>query len=120
MRQKTSPEAQALKTQVSDLENQLQQKDSEIDSLRKALSRTTEERYTSAKASGSIEENTALPSATQIQTALKNAGYSLTVDGKMGKQTRTAVKDFQKANSLQADGKVGKKTWTLLEPYLNK
>jgi peptidoglycan hydrolase-like protein with peptidoglycan-binding domain len=120
MRQKDNPEIQTLKTQVSDLENQLQKKDSEIDSLRKSLSRTTEEKYNSSKLSGGSELNSVVPSVSQIQTALKNAGYAVGVDGKMGSKSRSAIKDFQKANELQADGKVGKKTWALLEPYLNK
>ncbi|HQQ06618.1 MAG TPA: peptidoglycan-binding domain-containing protein, partial [Candidatus Omnitrophota bacterium] len=41
-------------------------------------------------------------------------------DGKLGKQTRSAIRDFQKANGLTVDGKVGKKTWAQLEPFLNK
>jgi peptidoglycan hydrolase-like protein with peptidoglycan-binding domain len=120
MRQKESPETMTLKTQISDLESQVKQKDAEIDSLRRALSRTTEDKYSSVKMSRGSEYTTVLPTATQIQTALKNAGYSIVVDGKMGSATKAAIKDFQKANSLEADGKVGKKTWSMLEPYLNK
>jgi peptidoglycan hydrolase-like protein with peptidoglycan-binding domain len=39
-----------------------------------------------------------------IQTALNKDGYSLAVDGKMGKQTHDALKKFQKANGLPATG----------------
>jgi peptidoglycan hydrolase-like protein with peptidoglycan-binding domain len=120
MRQKDNPEIQALKTQINDLESQLDKKDSEIDSLRKALSKTTEDKYKSAKLSGSSGSSAAVPSVSQIQTALQNAGYTIEVDGKMGSQTKSAIKDFQKANELEADGKVGKRTWAVLEPYLNK
>ena len=120
MRQKEAPETSALKNQISDLESQVKQKDAEIDSLRKSLSRTTEEKYNSVRQSRTSEGNAAVPSISQIQTALKSAGYSVEIDGKMGTKTRSAIKDFQKANSLEADGKVGKKTWMLLEPYLNK
>jgi peptidoglycan hydrolase-like protein with peptidoglycan-binding domain len=120
MRKKESPETMTLKSQISDLESQVQKKDSEIDSLRRALAQTTEEKYNSAKQSRVSAESSVVPTPTQIQTALKNAGYNVEVDGKMGKQTKTAIKDFQKANSLEADGKVGKKTWAQLEPYLNK
>lgn len=57
----------------------------------------------------------------QIQTALKNAGYYQgLVDGKMGKKTHQAIKDFQKANNLSVDGKVGKQTWLVLKGYLEK
>jgi peptidoglycan hydrolase-like protein with peptidoglycan-binding domain len=60
------------------------------------------------------------PSAKEIQTALKNAGYyAATIDGKIGPQTKKAIEEFQKANALQADGKVGPKTWAVLSKYLN-
>ncbi|MFA5100018.1 MAG: peptidoglycan-binding domain-containing protein [Candidatus Omnitrophota bacterium] len=120
MRKKESPETLTLKTQISDLEGQLQQKDTEIDSLRRALAKTTEEKYNTAKLARSSAGSVAVPSATQIQTALMNAGYNIEVDGKIGKATRSAIKDFQKASGLAVDGKVGKKTWAALEPYLNK
>ncbi len=61
------------------------------------------------------------PTPRQIQAALKNAGYySGVIDGKIGKQSRQAIRDFQKANNLTADGKVGKKTWAALKEYLQK
>jgi peptidoglycan hydrolase-like protein with peptidoglycan-binding domain len=116
---KQKKELQVLQGQVSTLQEQVQQKDAEIDSLRQALSRTTEQKYNEMK-QAPAEPTIDVPSVSQIQTALKNAGYSVSVDGKMGKQTRKAVKDFQKANGLDADGKVGKKTWALMEPYFNK
>jgi peptidoglycan hydrolase-like protein with peptidoglycan-binding domain len=60
------------------------------------------------------------PSAKEIQTALKNAGYyAASIDGKIGPQTKKAIEEFQKANALEADGKVGQKTWAVLSRYLN-
>jgi peptidoglycan hydrolase-like protein with peptidoglycan-binding domain len=60
------------------------------------------------------------PSAIEIQTALKNAGYyTSVVDGKFGPMSKKAVAEFQKANGLEADGKVGPKTWAVLGKYLN-
>ena len=61
------------------------------------------------------------PKTKQIQIALENAGYNPgRIDGRMGRQTREAIKAFQRANNLIADGKVGKKSWNLLKEYLYK
>lgn len=47
----------------------------------------------------------------QIQTILKQKGYYFgNIDGIFGTATRTAVRNFQKANGLTVDGIVGKKT----------
>jgi len=55
----------------------------------------------------------------RIQTALKNAGYYPgSIDGKIGPQTKQAVKEFQRTHGLSVDGKVGPKTWTQLAQYL--
>jgi len=63
---------------------------------------------------------TAKPTAIEIQTALKNAGfYTAAIDGKIGSLTKKAVEEFQKANGLKIDGKVGPKTWEVLSKYLN-
>ena len=60
------------------------------------------------------------PTAVEIQTALKNAGYYTEgIDGKLGPKTKKAIEDFQKANALKADGKIGPKTWSVLSKYLN-
>lgn len=60
------------------------------------------------------------PTAVEIQTALKNAGYYTEgIDGKVGPKTKKAVEEFQKANGLQIDGKIGPKTWGVLSKYLN-
>lgn len=59
------------------------------------------------------------PTANEIQTALKNAGfYTGNVDGKIGPKSKKAIKDFQQANGLKVDGKVGPKTWEALGKYL--
>lgn len=60
------------------------------------------------------------PTAQEIQTALKNAGYYLgNIDGKIGPLTTEAIKDFQKANNLEIDAKVGPQTWKILRRYLS-
>jgi len=58
------------------------------------------------------------PKTDEIQRALKNAGfYQGSVDGKMGPQTREAVREFQRIHGLQEDGVVGKATWAKLRTY---
>jgi len=60
------------------------------------------------------------PSKTEIQQALKAAGfYQGSIDGKFGPLTREAVKEFQRINGLKVDGIVGKQTWAKLAPYLD-
>ena len=41
----------------------------------------------------------------QLQTQLNGAGAQLTVDGKMGPATRTALRDFQKQHNLKVTGR---------------
>ena len=53
----------------------------------------------------------------ELQTILSKAGYNIGatgIDGKFGRRTETAVKEFQQANNLTADGIVGKATWSAL------
>lgn len=60
------------------------------------------------------------PTKHEIQQALKGAGfYKGAVDGKIGPQTREAIKEFQRVNGLSADGVVGRQTWERLAPYLD-
>jgi murein L,D-transpeptidase YcbB/YkuD len=109
-----------IKGQVAALEAQLENKDREIIVLREDLDRVIQERLVSVKERVSVEPKSR-PNAKQIQTALDNAGYNLgKIDGRIGKQTREAIRSFQRANNLVADGKVGKKTWELLRNYLEK
>ncbi len=45
-----------------------------------------------------------------IQTALKKAGYDVTVDGAVGEVTLSALKQFQKDKGLTVDGICGDAT----------
>jgi|GEM_PF-531032 len=51
---------------------------------------------------------------TNLQTALKNAGYNIDVDGSFGPQTLAAVKQYQQKNGLTVDGMVGPQTQSAL------
>jgi peptidoglycan hydrolase-like protein with peptidoglycan-binding domain len=119
-------EMQGLKNQVSVLEAQVQSKDEEKNSLRDQLNKATveQQKIEPAKKESKkriIGEAKRHPKAKQIQTALENAGYNPgPIDGHMGKQTKEAIKAFQKANNLKETGKVDKETWNLLKESLNK
>ncbi|MDD5668692.1 MAG: peptidoglycan-binding protein [Candidatus Omnitrophica bacterium] len=127
-RKQSSLESQELRNQISLLEAKVQEKDREIEALRESLSHASEEKASNFSLTGGTDgEKTVTaainehPSIKQIQKALINAGYDIgSVDGKMGKKTREAVKSFQKAHNLKTDGKVGSKTWGLLKEYLYK
>ncbi len=118
-------EIQGLRNQVSALESQIQSKDEEINSLREASTKATAEEKTEVTKKSSkkkvIGEAKSHPTSKQIQVALKNAGYNPgSIDGRMGKQTKDAIKAFQKANNLNENGKADKETWNLLREYLYK
>ena len=49
------------------------------------------------------------------QQFLLKLGYKVSIDGDFGKQTRKAVKKFQKKAGLKADGVIGPKTWRLIK-----
>lgn len=116
-------EMQGLKNKVTVLEAQVQSKDEELNSLKDSLNKPVEQ--PKVETAEPVKEQSAANikhlKARDIQTALKNAGYDPgKIDGRMGKQTRDAVKAFQKANNLTVNGKVNKKTWALLSEYLNQ
>lgn len=46
----------------------------------------------------------------EVQNALVDAGYKIKVDGKMGRQVRTALKKYQKKNRLKVTGRIDKAT----------
>jgi peptidoglycan hydrolase-like protein with peptidoglycan-binding domain len=65
------------------------------------------------------DQEVRMPSAMEIQTALKKAGFFKGVlDGKIGPETKEAVKKFQQANGMTPDGVVGSKTWGVLSKNL--
>ncbi|MCM8831570.1 MAG: peptidoglycan-binding protein [Candidatus Omnitrophica bacterium] len=103
-----------LQDRLRDVEFQLEQKDQEIRALADELENIKRE----INLSTTTVEYTK-PSAKEIQIALKNANfYQGPIDGKIGKQTINAIKEFQKANNLKVDGVVGYKTWMKLKKYL--
>lgn len=126
-RKQKNLEIQGLRNQISVLEAQIQSKDEEISSLKDALAKAAQEKARARVGTKLVDKKKVVgeiksrPNVKQIQIALKNAGYEPgPIDGRMGKQTRDAIKAFQVAHNLSADGKVGKQTWGLLSDYLYK
>ncbi len=110
-------ELQGLRNQVTALESQLSAKDEELNGLKGSAVKAPEEQMVKKD----VNEIKDRPNGKEFQMALKNAGYDPgKIDGKLGKQSRDAIKAFQKANNLTVNGKVGKKTWSFLRDYLNK
>ncbi len=65
-----------------------------------------------------VGKTSAKPTTREIQQALKNAGfYQGIIDGKMGPQTREAIKEFQRVHGLNDDGVAGRQTWAKLGQY---
>lgn len=61
------------------------------------------------------------PTDKTIQAALKKIGlYHGKIDGKLGRRSKKAIKEFQSQNKLVVDGKVGPKTWSLLKKALEE
>ncbi len=120
-RQKTQEtQAQSYEERVNALERELALKDDEILELRNDLYRAEEQLENASAQPVSTASASARLSAKEVQTALKKAGfYDGAVDGKIGKNTKKAITEFQKANGLVADGIVGKKTSEKLRQYLN-
>ena len=107
-------EMQQLQMKVSDLESQVNQKDLVIRDLGVEL-----EKYQAQKTEVGSEETSIKLTAKNIQKALLASNfYTGPIDCKIGKNTRSAIKEFQKANGLTADGVVGKQTWMKLKQYL--
>lgn len=110
--------AQDLQTRILSLEQQLEEKERRIKELEEELKlKDTDlflEKDLSLKGVQKIS-----PTPKRIQRALRNAGfYKGPIDGKIGPQTKNAIKEFQKANGLVPDGVVGRRTWEKLSKYL--
>ncbi|MFA5146917.1 MAG: peptidoglycan-binding protein [Candidatus Omnitrophota bacterium] len=110
-------EVGGIKTRVETLESKvdgMEAKQAEAERLSAEASQALEQREeTNISPRSKSKER-----VREIQACLKSAGfYTGTIDGISGKNTRHAIREFQKANGLNPDGIVGKKTWELLSKY---
>ena len=106
--------AQELQNRINYLESEVQRKDKEI-------KRLTGESEKATYVTLNVSKDDAAPSMTEvsIQTALKKAGfYDGLIDGKIGAETKKAIKVFQRSNGLKPDGVIGSRTWAVLSKYL--
>jgi peptidoglycan hydrolase-like protein with peptidoglycan-binding domain len=58
--------------------------------------------------------HTARNDVVQVQNRLRQLGYTIAPDGRYGRRTAAAVRDYQSKHGLVADGIVGPRTWASL------
>jgi len=112
---------QDFQTEIAALKNELQQKNEQISSLENQIQNLPAQEITDSEETSAEKSSAAVSlSPKKIQTALKNAGfYNGKVDGKIGRQTKKAIKNFQREKGLTADGVAGKATCQKLKKYLD-
>jgi len=111
---------------VSSLKNQVAQMDAALQAQQEKNRVLEAELASRAQRGGGVSATTyrtpsgfELPAA-DIQKALKGAGYySGSIDGKIGPDSREALRNFQRDNGLTADGVCGRQTWNKLKTNLN-
>ncbi|OGW91549.1 MAG: hypothetical protein A3D28_04750 [Omnitrophica bacterium RIFCSPHIGHO2_02_FULL_63_14] len=115
-----SETAADLNGQIAQMQSELQAKDAEILELQgrlEGLQRQSVQTNISPAAGKKTSAIIRVPGVTAaaLQQALVRAGLDPgPLDGKVGRKTRAAVKEFQRRNNLTVDGIVGKRTWALL------
>lgn len=118
-----------LEAKVANMERAMAARDQQIEELRSELDRLTGFSQRSSASSsvgrGSVSDIKdkgiirVSASPQDVQMALQKAGYyNGEVDGKIGRQTTEAIKQFQKDHELKVDGIVGRGTWAQMESYL--
>ena len=117
---------QAKDAQIVDLQYQVKDLSSKIDTSKPAESEQVSQEAAAQAGpvkQSEVSDNSQIirvkASPEKIQRALKSAGvYTGPMDGKIGSGTKAAIIEFQKSLGLKADGVLGKKTWEELKKYL--
>lgn len=120
-----------LEAKVANMERAMAARDQQIEELRSEVEILTGRggRSPSYSSGGrvSVAEDKdkgiirVLATPQEVQMALQKAGYyNGEIDGKIGRQTTEAIKQFQKDHELKVDGIVGKGTWAQMESYLKQ
>lgn len=115
-------EINSLQSQVAQMDAALKAQAEKSQALEAELGTARGRKGRSSEFQGSMYRTPSgfeLP-AVDIQKALKGAGYYAgMVDGKMGPDSREALRNFQRDNGLTADGVCGRQTWAKLKTYLD-
>ncbi len=107
--------------QITQLQSELAAKDQQIQELQYQLQSSqtaiqTPSNFSSAGTGKSSYIRVSGVSVEDVQRALAQAGFDPgPVDGRMGRKTKSAIKDFQRRNHLTVDGIVGERTWSYLK-----
>ena len=106
--------------QLQTLQNEIQVKDQQIQDLQSQLDQAKQPQGTVSANFNSSSKSDAIRvrgvSAQDVQNALVHVGLDPgPVDGKIGKKTKEAIREFQRRNNLKADGVVGERTWSYLK-----
>ncbi len=126
-RKKINEEISGIRTRVDTLESRVEGVEAKQAEVEKAVLETPKPEVTVSEPSWPADTNfTSRTGATtskvdirDVQKALKNAGYySGKVDGIKGRNTKRAIKAFQRDHGLVSDGVAGQKTWDVLGKYL--
>ena len=118
---KVKEEITGIKTRVDTLETRVETVEAKQAEAEKVVTETPKVTEPSWPDTNFDVKSSTVPAKAdvkQVQTALKGAGYySGTIDGVQGRNTKRAIKAFQRDHGLAADGVVGSKTWDLLGKY---
>lgn len=118
---KAAESAPDPQTQITQLQSELAAKDQQIQELQYQLQSyqtaiQTPSNFSGAKTGTSSYIRVSGVSVEDVQRALKQAGFDPgPVDGRIGKKTKSAIKEFQRRHHLTADGIVGERTWSYLK-----
>ena len=109
----TTAQMAAMQSELASKDRQIQELQAKLDSYQRALE-SPRSNFSSGNSSSDFIRVSGV-SVSDVQRALRNAGFDPgPVDGKAGKKTKSALREFQRSKGLSADGVLGQKTWSAL------